>query len=85
MLPAISSSPSPAERIILSRLKAVAKDREVCQMIATENSYYVLDFGPKEVHQGRHYAALSSLAGTEGLRLLDSEGDARLYEVSACR
>ena len=85
MLPAISSSPSPAERIILSRLKAVANDREVCQMIATENSYYVLDFGPKEVHQGKHYAALSSLAGTDGLRLLDSQGDASLYEVAACR
>lgn len=85
MLPAISSSPSPAERIILSRLKAVAKDREVCQMIARENSYYVLDFGSKEVHQGKHYAALSSLAGTDGLRLLDSEGDASLYEVTACR
>lgn len=85
MLPAISSSPSPEERVILSRLKAVAKDPEVCEMIAREKSYYVLDFGPKEVHQGKHYPALASLAGTPGLRLLDSQGAASLYEVAACR
>lgn len=85
MLPAISSSPSPSERVILSRLKAVAKDPEVCEMISRENSYYVLDFGPKEVHQGKHYPALTSLAGTPGLRLLDSQGEAGLYEVAACR
>ncbi|MET3933364.1 DUF6541 family protein [Arthrobacter sp. OAP107] len=85
MLPAISSSPSPSERVILSRLKAVAKDPEVCEMVARENSYYVLDFGAKEVHQGKHYPALTSLAGTPGLRLLDSQGAAGLYEVAACR
>jgi hypothetical protein len=85
MLPAISSSPSPSERVIVSRLKAVAKDPEVCEMIARENSFYVLDFGPKEVHQGKHYPALTSLAGTPGLRLLDSQGAAGLYEVAACR
>lgn len=86
MLPAISSSPTPSEKIILSRLNAVSKDPKVCEAIRQENSYFVLDFGPEEVHQGKHaYPGMAKLADAPGLRLVDRQGAASLYEVVACR
>lgn len=86
LLPAISSSPTPEEKIILNRLNAVSKDPKVCEAIQQENSYFVLDFGPEEVHQGKHaYPGMANLAEAPGLRLVDTQGAASLYEVVACR
>ncbi len=59
---------------------------EVCEAIDALDVDYVLDFGTQEVHIGD----LNPLPGVEDLqdspavRLVDAEGDARLYEVIAC-
>jgi hypothetical protein len=46
---------------------------------------YVLDFGTWEVHPGVHeFPGLSDLAGSDAVRLVDQEGDARLYEIVGC-
>lgn len=46
---------------------------------------FVLDFGRQEVHGGRHfYPGLASLARSETVEMIDSEGDAKLYAVVGC-
>lgn len=46
---------------------------------------FVLDFGTQEVHPGTHpYPGLDELAESDRVRLVDSEGAARLYEIVAC-
>lgn len=85
MLPAVGTSPSSSEKLILNRLNSAAKDPGVCDVIRKENSFFVLDFGLREVHGGKHpYPGLAKLSEATGFQLVDSQGEARLYEVKAC-
>ena len=46
---------------------------------------FVLDFGTQEVHPGTHpFRGLDDLEDSDAVRLVDSEGDVRLYEIVAC-
>ena len=57
----------------------------VCAAIDDLDVGFVLDFGGREVHGGDHvYPGLRDLAQSDAVRLVDEEGDARLYQVTAC-
>ncbi|WP_375384736.1 DUF6541 family protein [uncultured Microbacterium sp.] len=57
----------------------------VCEAVADLDVGFVLDFGTREVHGGDHvYPGLRGLDHSDAVRLVDSVGDARLYEVTGC-
>lgn len=57
----------------------------VCDAVEDLGARYVLDFGDHEVHGGSHpLPGLVGLAASPAVKLVDSQGDARLYEVVAC-
>lgn len=57
----------------------------VCDAAEALDVRFVLDFGDREVHGGSHpLAGLEDLEESGAVRLVDSQGDARLYEVTAC-
>jgi hypothetical protein len=71
--------------LINDGLEGARPGSAVCRAIADRNVGYVLDFGAQEVHPGRHvYPGLDALATSDAVRLVDSQGDARLYQVTGC-
>lgn len=81
----ILSYVSPELEDIYERLGAVATDPSVCAAVEHENADYVLDFGTKEVHGGQHTPpGLIHLERNPGVQLVDSQGAAKLYRVTAC-
>jgi hypothetical protein len=71
--------------LILERLSDVTRDPAVCEAVENEESYWVLDFGLREVHDGAHASpGMLDLARNAGLELVSSVGEARLYEITAC-
>jgi hypothetical protein len=81
----ILSYVSPELGEIYNNLDSVASDPEVCAAVNDEKAFYVLDFGTKEVHDGEHAPpGLTHLERNPGLQLIDSEGEAKLYEITAC-
>ncbi|QCB96949.1 hypothetical protein E5206_08430 [Arthrobacter sp. PAMC25564] len=81
----ILSSVSPGVEKIYESAGAVSTDPGVCEAVRAEHAYYILDFGSKEVHGGHHTpAGLTHLDQNPGLQLVDSQGDAKLYKITAC-
>lgn len=62
---------------------------DVCDELSRLGISHVLDFGDRYVISGRgdadHYAGLNDLDESDDLRLVAEHGDARLYEITACR
>lgn len=81
----ILSYVSPELQEIYSNLGRVSTDPDVCEAVRDEGAFYVLDFGAKEVHGGNHTPpGLKNLTRNPGVRLVDSQGEARLYRITAC-
>lgn len=72
-------------QLIMDRLRYAAPGTAVCAAIAREQVEYVLDFGDQEIHDGRHILpGVENLETSPAVRLVDEEGDARLFEVVGC-
>ncbi|MDQ0820217.1 hypothetical protein QFZ79_002511 [Arthrobacter sp. V4I6] len=68
------------------KLRDADRDPAVCAALAATGVRYVLDFGSNEVHFGNHpFPGLQNLNNSLAVRLVLSDGPARLYEVTACR
>lgn len=68
---------------ITDKLNRAADDPKVCEAVERTGTRWVLDFGSQEIHNDDHsYPGLTDLG--EVVRLADSEGEARLYEIVAC-
>lgn len=68
------------------KLRQADRDPDVCAALAATGVRYVLDFGSSEVHFGNHpFPGLANLNSSLAVRLVLSDGPARLYEVTACR
>lgn len=81
----ILSYVSPELQEIYDRLGVVLMDPNVCTAVKDENAYYVLDFGTKEVHGGDHTpVGLENLDRNPGVELIDHQGEAKLYKITAC-
>jgi hypothetical protein len=60
-------------------------DPSVCPAVEATDVDYLLDFGTHEVHGATHsFPGFAGAAKSPSLRLVDSVGTARLYEVTAC-
>lgn len=77
---------SPELEKIYESLGQVSTDPAVCQAIRKERAFYILDFGTNEVHEDGFHTppGLRGLSRNPGVQLVDSEGGARLYRVTAC-
>ena len=70
---------------ILLELDRAGDDAAVCDAVRRAGVGFVLDFGSVEVHGAEHlYEGLADLEGSDNVELIDEEGDARLYRITAC-
>ena len=75
----------PAEQEIYADLRNALTDPDICPALEEEQVEYVLDFGEQEIHGGAHpYPGLEDLESSGAVELVDSEGDAKLYRITAC-
>lgn len=71
---------------VYNRLRDAETDPEVCAAVASTSVDYILDFGTKEVHGANHgYVGLRDLEEAGVARLVDQEGEAKLFEITACK
>lgn len=84
LVPHIFQELSPDMATITERLRFANEDPEVCAALERTGTRWVLDFGVAEIHNGDHsYPGLANMGDV--VRLADGEGEARLYEIVACR
>lgn len=75
----------PEEQEVYADLRNALSDPGVCPALEETGVEYVLDFGTQEVHGGAHrYPGLEDLDSSGAVTLVDQEGDAKLYRISAC-
>ena len=89
LLPHIYGERDEATLEIVESLRDAAPGDEVCGFVEELDAYYVLDFGDREINGGDpdaevDYSGLENLGESAAVELVDSEGDARLYRVTAC-
>lgn len=83
LVPHIFQALSPDMTTITERLHLAADDPAVCAALDRTRTRWVLDFGTAEIHGGDHaYPGLAEL--DDVAELVDSEGDAKLYRITAC-
>lgn len=76
---------SPDEQILNNSLDEADSDPSVCPAIERLGVEYVLDFGPQNVNGAETvYTGFDDLAHSPGFELVDHEGAAKLYRVTAC-
>ena len=76
---------TPEDEEIYANLRDAQTDPEVCAAVQETGAKYVLDFGDLEVHGGDHpYPGLEDLDSSGAVTLVDSQGDAKLYRITAC-
>lgn len=80
----LSELPDGAEQVF-TRLNAAKSDPAVCPAVQRLNVGYVLDFGHREVHGGDHgFKGLDNLEADGVASVVDSQGQAKLYKLTAC-
>ncbi|WP_315913021.1 DUF6541 family protein [Arthrobacter sp. lap29] len=71
--------------IINDALRDAKTNPEVCPAVKATGVRYVLDFGPKEVHGGRHdFPGLENLKDSPAFEIVTRIGDAKLFRLIAC-
>ena len=82
----ILSATSPAIDAVDQGLKDALTNPAACNAIKELHVQYVLDFGTQEVHGEHHpYQGVEDLQGSSAVTLVDQQGAARLYKVTACQ
>lgn len=85
LMPHILLDVSDDMELINEHLDDALTDDEVCAALDSLDVGYVLDFGEREVHPGTHpLPGLEDLEDSDVVELVDSEGDAKLYRITAC-
>ncbi|MGV9195212.1 DUF6541 family protein [Microbacterium sp. MC2] len=76
---------SSAYALVAERLHDAATDPEVCAAVTELGMSYVLDFGLGDPGTGRvQMAGFTGFEGVPGFELVDSQGAASLWRVTAC-
>ncbi|WP_439591837.1 DUF6541 family protein [Microbacterium sp.] len=77
---------SPELELINDGLNDARPGDAVCDAVEDLDVGFVLDFGVNEVHAGslNTLPGLQDLGESNAVRLVDQEGDAKLYEIVAC-
>lgn len=78
---------SPEWTILAQDLRNAGEDPAVCDALAVyANPEYVLDFGAGEATPGRYIMpGMTDFDDQPGFTLIDREGDASLWRITACR
>lgn len=85
LIPYIGAGLTPDEQRVVDELSWAEDDPAFCEALDASGVRYVLDFGSREVHGGRHvFAGLERLGSSDAAELVAAEGDAKLYRVTAC-
>lgn len=75
-------------QLIYDHLRDAKSDPAVCDAVKELKVGYVLDFGHREVNFGEQrqdvFTGLDNLAASGAAELIDSQGDARLFRITAC-
>lgn len=86
LMPHIQMEISDALAEVNDELNDATPGSPVCKAMDELGVEFVLDFGTREVHGAEHvFPGLTDLADSDAVRLVDHEGDARLYEVVGCK
>lgn len=84
LVPHIFQELTPDMKMIIDHLNQVTNDPAVCDALKRTRTRWVLDFGTHEIHNGDHaYPGLRNL-GPDVVTLVDSQGAAKLYRITAC-
>lgn len=76
---------SPAVEVLNAQLRNADTVPAVCEAARATRVHYVLDFGSKEVHGGNHpFPGLEDLDRSGAVTLVAAQGQARLYQLTAC-
>lgn len=78
---------SDDEKFLQQHLRDIEDDPRVCAAIDRVGADFVLDFGSYDVSgddDPREYSGMVNLQASEHLRLVDEQGDARLFEIVGC-
>ncbi len=76
---------SRAELVLMSSMDEAGVNPDVCPAVKELDAYYALDFDDIEVQGGQHVnTAMDNAESAPGLELIASEGEAKLYKVTAC-
>ncbi|WP_325791513.1 DUF6541 family protein [Arthrobacter koreensis] len=79
------SALDPEEDEVYASLREAQTEPDVCPALRETGVKYVLDFGDQEIHGGDHpYPGLEDLDSSGAVELVDAEGDAKLYRITAC-
>ncbi|PRI10221.1 DUF6541 family protein [Leucobacter massiliensis] len=71
--------------LVMEHLDDAKSDPAVCDAADRLGVRFVLDFGDREVHGGDHdYAGIDNLEDSGAFELVDQQGDARLFRLTAC-
>lgn len=85
LVPHIFSAIDADQQAILDGLDGTLTDDAVCDVVRRLGVTHVLDFGEREVHGGSHvFAGLDELDRSGAVELVDREGSAELYRITAC-
>lgn len=86
LVPQLGARPAGDAQVVAEGLAQADDDAEVCAALDRLGIRYALDFGDPlwPDKRARAYPGLERLFASPAVRLLDSEGDARLYEITAC-
>ena len=76
----------PAYTLLKTDLREAATDPVVCDAVRALGAQYVLDFGEGDVGPGvvQKMPGFTDLDGVPGFELVDSEGEAKLWRITAC-
>ena len=70
---------------VMKSLRDAATNPAVCPAADALGVKWVLDFGTEEVHQGtHHFRGIENLADSPAFKLVDEQGEAKLYRFVGC-
>lgn len=75
---------SPERSLVTEHLDEAAAGNEICAAVQELRSYWVLDFGPREVHGAEHIYPGFDTFPADKFELVKQVGEAKLYRVTAC-
>jgi hypothetical protein len=85
LLPHVGGFDTAQTEVITEHLADASSDPAVCSAVRALKVGFVLDFGRHEVHHDRHVLpGLENLGSSEAVQLVDEQGPAKLYKITAC-
>jgi hypothetical protein len=80
----LSELPAGSDQLF-TRLNMANSDPTLCPIVKRLHIGYVLDFGHNEVHGGDNgFRGLDNLEATGVAKLVDSQGQAKIYKLTVC-